>query len=55
MNVNVNSNNTVQVDQRTIELAKLAQSLGAKELIIDDKSVPLTELLGTVGELPAEA
>lgn len=45
--VNVNHNTTINIDQRTIELAQLAQSLGAKELLIDGRSVPVAELLGT--------
>lgn len=47
VNVNVNNAESVTVDQRTIELARLAHSLGCKEVTVEGKSIAVADLLGT--------
>lgn len=42
------------VDRRTIELAELANAIGAKELVIDGRAVPVSELLGSTVRVPEE-
>ena len=60
VNVNVSSNGPGNVnttatvfDSRTIELARLAASLGAREFHVDGKPVPIADIVGTVSGLPA--
>lgn len=43
----VNITNNVSVDHRRIELARLANKLGARELLIDGKPIATSEYLGT--------
>lgn len=40
-------NNVTSIDARRIELARLANKLGARELLIDNRPVPISECLGT--------
>ncbi len=40
------------VDRRTVELAELANALGAKDIVVEGRSIPVTELLGPAVELP---
>jgi hypothetical protein len=53
--IHVHGDNTVissqPVDRRTAELVELANALGAKELVVDGRAVPVTELLGSAPEL----
>lgn len=54
--VNVTNNvlNNNGFDARTIELARLAHNIGARELTISGRSVPIQEILGTADTLPKE-
>lgn len=45
--VNIHNNNVTAIDARRIELARLANKLGARELLINGRSVPIAECLGT--------
>ena len=45
--VNIHNNNVTAIDNRRFELARLANKLGARELLIDGESVPVTEHIGS--------
>lgn len=53
--VNVNNSTTnVNLDRRTTELARLAYALGAKELVVEGRSIPIAEALGTDPSVQSE-
>lgn len=41
-------------DARTIELARLAFNIGARELTVSGRSIPIQEILGTVDRVPTQ-
>lgn len=50
--VNVTNNNNVSVDNRRIELARLAESLGASRLLIDGREVEASSYLESADSVP---
>lgn len=45
--VNIHNNNVTAIDNRRFELARLANKLGARELLIDGEAVPVTDDTGS--------